>query len=200
LYAAMLVFVPLSWTGYSSAAHTVSELSAIGTPTRALWLTLATLWSLLYAAFGAGVWLVAERSRSLRAAGNVIVASAIIGLFWPPMHQREVLAAGGATATDTLHIAWTIMNGVLTLMAMAFSAAAMTKRFRSYAIVTMAILVAAGALTTIDAPGVDANLPTPWIGVWERINIGAWLLWVLVFSVMLRSREHSLRPRLRRPA
>ena len=34
LYVAMNVFVPMQWEGYSSASQTVSELSAIGAPTR----------------------------------------------------------------------------------------------------------------------------------------------------------------------
>jgi hypothetical protein len=36
LYVAMNVVVPMQWQGYSSAAQTVSELSAIGAPTRPL--------------------------------------------------------------------------------------------------------------------------------------------------------------------
>ena len=40
LYIAMNVFVPMQWDGYSSASQTVSELSAIGAPTRSLWAAL----------------------------------------------------------------------------------------------------------------------------------------------------------------
>jgi hypothetical protein len=40
-------------------------------------------------------------------------------------------------------------------------------------------------LTFIEAPGIAANLPTPWIGVWERINLGVFLLWVVVLAVAL---------------
>jgi hypothetical protein len=185
LYAFMLVFVPAYWAGYSSASRTVSELSAIGAPTRSLWVSLGILWTLVYFGFGWGVWLSAGGSRALRVAGAVIIAACIFGLFWPPMHQREALAAGGKTLTDTLHIVWTAGNGILTLLAMGFGAAALGKRFRLYSIVTMVILVVAGALTSRDAHGVDANLPTPWVGVWERINIGAWLLWVVVLAVTL---------------
>jgi hypothetical protein len=32
---------------------------------------------------------------------------------------------------------------------------------------------------------VDANLPTPWIGVWERIHLVAWLLWIAVLAIAL---------------
>lgn len=188
LYAAMLVFVPMRWPVYSSAAQTVSELSAIGAPTRSLWVSLGMVWALLYAAFGWGVWRSAGPSRSLRVAGGVIIVAVLFSLFWPPMHRREVLAAGGATLTDTLHIAWTAVNGVLTLLAMGFAAAALGKRSRVYSIATMVILVAAGAVTSLDAPRMQANLPTPWIGVWERVNIGVWLLWIVVLAVTLLRR------------
>lgn len=188
LYAAMLAFVPMRWPAYSSAAQTVSELSAIGAPTRSLWVSLGVVWALLYAAFGWGVWRAAGPSGILRVVGGVIIVAVLFGLFWPAMHQREVLAAGGATLTDTLHIVWTAVNGVLTLLAMGFAAAALGKRFRVYSIATMVILVAAGAVTSLDAPRMQANLPTPWIGVWERVNIGVWLLWVVVLAVTLSRR------------
>jgi hypothetical protein len=51
-YAAMLVVVPMRWEGYSSASQTVSELSAIGAPTRSLWVALAVVYTLLLVAFG----------------------------------------------------------------------------------------------------------------------------------------------------
>ena len=54
-----------------------------------------------------------------------------------------------------------------------------------YSLATLAILAAFGALTFLDAPRIAANLPTPWIGVWERINIGVFLLWVVVLATTL---------------
>jgi hypothetical protein len=189
LYVAMLVFVPRGWLGYSSAAQTVSELSAIDAPTRSLWVTLGLVWTLLYAAFGWGVWRSGGPSRALRVAGAAIIVAAVFGLFWPPMHRREVLAAGGGTLTDTLHIVWTAVNGVLTLAAMGFAAAAFGKRFRRYSIATMVVLLAAGAVSSLDASRLQANLPTPWVGVWERVNIAAWLVWVVVLALAVRRRR-----------
>jgi hypothetical protein len=124
-------------------------------------------------------------------AGFAIMAAGAFGVFWPPMHQREVLAAGGGTLSDTLHIVWTIVNAFLTLAAMGFGAAAFGKRFRVYSIATMLTLMAAGALTSVDAPRLEANLPTPWMGVWERINIAAWLLWVAVLALVLLGRASA---------
>jgi ABC-type Na+ efflux pump permease subunit len=56
LYAAMLAFIPMLWEDYCSASQTVSELSAIDAPTRSVWVPVGIAWTLLYAAFGSGVW------------------------------------------------------------------------------------------------------------------------------------------------
>jgi hypothetical protein len=188
LYGVMLVVVPLQWPEYRSASWTVSELSAIGAPTRSLWVSLGMLWTVLYVGFGVGVWRAAAGTRALHAAAGLLVGAGILGCFWPPMHQREVLAAGGASTTDTLHVVWSAATSLLTVLAISFSAATLGKPFRRYSIATIAVLVVAGALTARDAGAVDANLPTPWIGVWERVNIGAWLVWVAVLALILLRR------------
>ncbi len=82
LYVAMNVFIPMQWEGYSSASQTVSELSAIGAPTRPLWVPLGTVYTLLVAAFGWGVW--------RRLVGTVPCASRE-GCSWP----TESLASPG---------------------------------------------------------------------------------------------------------
>jgi hypothetical protein len=190
LYVAMNVFVAMQWEGYSSASQTVSELSAIGAPTRPLWVTLAIAYTALVAAFGWGVLQSAGQIRTLRIVGWLIVANALLGLAWPPMHQREVLAAGGGTLTDTLHIVWTVVTNVLFMLQIGFAAVAFGKRFRLYSIATMVMLVAFGALTGMEAPGLEANLPTPLIGVWERIGIGVFMLWIAMLAiVLLRARD-----------
>jgi len=185
LYAAMNVFVPMQWPAYSSASQTVSELSAIGAPTRSLWIPFGILYTLLTAAFGWGVRMSAGRNRFLRMAGDSMILYGVIGLGWPPMHQRDVLAAGGGTLTDTLHLTWAAISVLFMLLAMGFGAAAFGKRFRVYSIATMVTLAAFGMLTSLDAPRVSANLPTPWAGVRERLNIGVFLLWVVVLAVRL---------------
>lgn len=191
LYVAMLVFVPLGWQGYSSASRTVSELSAIGAPTRSVWYPLGVIYTLLVAAFGWGIWQSTRGNRPLRVVGGLLFACGVLGLFWPPMHLREVLAAGGATLSDTLHIVWTAASNLLTLLAMGFAAAAFGTRFRSYSIVTMVLMVAFGVLTSVDAPRIQANLPTPLVGVWERLIIAAWMLWLVVLAVALLRRQRE---------
>jgi hypothetical protein len=192
LYVVMNVFVAMQWEGYSSASQTVSELSAIGAPTRPLWVGLGIVYTLLVTAFGWGVWKSARGSRPLRVVGGVLIAHGLLGLGWPPMHQRAVLAAGGGTLTDTLHIVWTIVTVLLMMIAVGFGAAAFGKRFRLYSIATMVILVAFGVLAGTYAPLVQANLPTPWVGVWERISIAVDMLWVAVLAItLLRVQERA---------
>jgi hypothetical protein len=47
------------------------------------------------------------------------------------------------------------------------------------------VLLAFGVLTFLEAPRLQANLSTPWIGLWERINISGFLLWVVVLAPVL---------------
>jgi hypothetical protein len=190
LYVAINIFVAAQADGYSSVSQTVSELSAIDAPTRALWMTLIPIYGLLLIAFGYGVWLSGRRSRALRIAGALVIAHAVIGFFWPQMHLRPVLAAGGGTLSDTLHIVWTFVTVVLMMLSIGFAAAAFGRRFRVYSIATIVLLVAFGALTGTYAPSIQANLPTPLVGIWERIDISLFLLWVVVLaSALLRLKD-----------
>lgn len=186
LYAAMLVLVPIRWPGYSSAAQTVSELSAIGAPTRSVWVPLGTIYTILVAVFGCGVLLSARDrgSRRLRTAGAALIAYGVVGLFWPPMHLRGMVP----TLSDALHVVFAMATVLLMLLAMAFGAAAFEKAFRLYSIATIAAFAVFGTLSFRDGPRIAANLPTPWVGVWERINIGAFLLWVIALAIVLLKR------------
>lgn len=187
LYIAMNVLIAGQWEDYSWRTMTVSELSAVGAPTRALWVPLGFIYTLLTAAFGWGVRVAIPENRRLRIAGGFLVAYGITGLAWPlfPMHLREVLAAGGGSWTDTMHIAFTAFTVLLMLLAMGSGAAALGKSFRIYTILTMVLLATFGALTSAEAPALDVNGPTPWIGVYERVNIGVFLVWVIVLAAVL---------------
>ena len=110
-----------------------------------------------------------------------MIAYGVISLAWPfaPMHPR----GAEFTLTDTMHIALAMVTVLLMLLAIGFGAAAFGKRFRLYSIGTIVVLVVFGVLTGLDAPRIAANLATPWIGVTERINIFAYLLWVVVLAI-----------------
>jgi hypothetical protein len=189
----MTLCVGMLWDSYSTADQTISELSAIGAPTRPLWMTLSTVYAALMMAFGWTVWTSAP-NRASRIVGALLFVQTVFGIFWPPMHQRDVLAAGGGTLTDTLHIVWTIVTGLFFTVALGFGAAALGKRFRVYSLVTMAIVLASGAWTGTYAPAMQANMPTPWVGVWERINTNVFMLWIVVLAMALLRSDRASRP------
>ena len=193
LYITMNIVTALVWRSYSSASQTVSELSAIDAPTRAIWLPMAFLYTALVTIFGWGVREAAGESSALRITGNLLIIYGLLGLVWPfaPMHLRPALAAGGGSLTDTIHIALGVVTVFLMLLAIGIGASAFGRRFRLYSIATLVVLVACGALTALEAPGISANQPTPLIGVWERLDIGAFLLWVIVLSCALLVRPHD---------
>ena len=152
---------------------------------------LVVVYSGLLMAFGVGVWLSAGGTRCLRIVGDLLVGLGIAGCTWPflpggaSMHRREVLAAGGATLTDTLHLIQGGVGTLFSLLIIGFGAAAFRGRFRVYSVATMVVLLAFGAWTAVEAPMVSANQPTPWLGVIERIMFLSFLLWFAVLAVAL---------------
>jgi hypothetical protein len=185
LYVAMTFAVGMLWESYSLASHTISELSAIGAPTRVLWTLLGTVYSLLLMGFGWSVRRSADHKRPQRVVGTLLMAHAAFGSFWPPMHQREVLAAGGGTLTDSLHVLWAAITGFLFMCETGFGAAMLGRRFRLYSLATMAIGLGCGAVTATYSSQIQANLPTPWVGGWERISVVAYMLWIAVLATAL---------------
>jgi len=50
-------------------------------------------------------------------------------------------------------------------------------------------LLVFGALAGMQGPRIAANLPTPWLGITERVNVYSSMLWVLVLAVVLLREE-----------
>ena len=59
LYGAMICVI--RYEGYSLVSQVPSELTAIGAPTQALWMRLGSIYTVLVAAFGMGLWQSAGR-------------------------------------------------------------------------------------------------------------------------------------------
>ncbi len=191
LYLLMNVVTPLRYPGYSAFSQTISELSAIDAPSRPLWMALGAVYVTLLIAFGTGVWLSANGRRALRIAGILLIGLGITGCIWPllpggaSMHRREVLAAGGATLTDTLHLISGGVGTVFCLLIIGFGAAAFGRWFRIYSVATIVVLLGFGFWTGVEASMVSANEPTPWLGVIERIMFASFVLWFAVLAVVL---------------
>ncbi|HTJ43484.1 MAG TPA: DUF998 domain-containing protein [Kofleriaceae bacterium] len=169
--------------GYQYSHQTVSELSAIGTPTRPLWVGVMTLvYEPLMLLFALGLWRAAGARWRLRVPALLLVVISVVGLAWPPMHMR-----GEPTSlTDTLHIAWTAAFGLLSMTTMAIASGALGRSFRAFTLVSIAAILVAGAVTGSMSPPIPEGGATPWIGLVERVSVDGWALWIAVFAVALR--------------
>jgi hypothetical protein len=183
LYAGTDILAAMRWEGYSYTSQTISELMAIGAPTRPLLVALLSVYNPLVIAFGIGVWGSAGRKSGLRVTGILMVAYGavgFVGLLFAPMHLR----GAEGSATDTMHAIVTSVLVLLILLFIGFGAAARGKGFHLYSIATILILLVFGALAGLQGPRIAAQLPTPWLGVMERVNVYFSLLWVLMLAVV----------------
>lgn len=196
LYVAVDILAARQWEGYSYTAQAFSELTAIEAPTRTLMVVgNAIPYSLLVLAFAVGVWASAGRKRALRVTADLLVAYTVAGFMGGvvfPMHSRGTHTT--MTLTDTMHIVFTTVGVLSMLLFIGFGAAAFGKRFRLYSIGTLLLLVLGAAYAYWAAfSQMAAQLPTPGMGVMERINIYATMLWMAVLATAL------LRAQIQRP-
>jgi hypothetical membrane protein len=193
-YVVALALGATRWEGYSATSQAISELFAIGAPSRSFITPLLVVYALLVYAFGVGVWQSAGAGRALRAAAVLIIAKEVFGVVATvvtPMHVRGM----EATLTDTLHGAFTAVGVFLCMFpAMVLGAAALGKRFRIFTIVIILIFLLTAVWTFSDAGLIEANLPTPWLGLQERICSFSYMVWIAVLSIArLRTQADGLR-------
>jgi hypothetical protein len=182
------------YDGYSRMSQAVSELSAVGAPPRGLLMALSPLFVLLLVAFGIGIWRSALGKRSIRIAGALVVAHGVMSVLWvfAPMSDRDVIAAGGATSADAMHLVLAAGTGVFVAAYVATFAIGFGWPFRIYSVLTLATALVFGRLSA-QVDQVASGDPTPYMGLLERIGMGAWLLWLAVASVALLRRVRAQR-------
>ena len=168
---------------HNYSAQMVSELMAVGAPTRELLLYLFIPYNGLVFAFCAGVWRCAGRATRLTSAallGFAVLSTA--GLLLYPMDLRGT--------PDSLrngpHIAATAVQSMFVLAAIVCGSVVHGRRFRLYSLATLAIVVAFGILAAYLARPMPG--PTPWIGIAERVNIYATMIWISILSLTLVKR------------
>jgi putative Mn2+ efflux pump MntP len=184
LYVVTDVLLTVRWDGYSYRDQTISELNAIGSPTRTLSIVLGIVGYAFVAAFGVGVWRLAVANRKLRVAAGGLVTLGVLGCFgvpFFPMHVREA----EETLTDTLHVAQLAVAAPLLFLIIGFGAASLGWRFRLYSALTVLVMIAFGAWAGRYGADVANDLATPWVGIIERISVYAYQLWFAAFASAL---------------
>lgn len=189
LYIAMDIIASLRYPGYRYFDQEFSELTANGSPVRTLILTLNVIpGTVLSLAFAVGIWQAADGRGAGRVTAALFAGFALAGtvtgtLF--PMHTRAALATGEDGFRNTMHPIGTIVMDLLLVAAMGIGATLLGRRFRYYTYGTILTLVVFGVQASLQVNRMAANQPTPWMGLEERINIYATMLWVVVLAVAL---------------
>jgi hypothetical membrane protein len=185
LYVGTDVLAAMRYGDYHSfTSRAISELGAIGAPTKQLVDPLFFSYSVLLMAFGIAVWSSPGRRRAFHLVGGCLIAVAAVGLVtWRFFPMR--LRGTGDLSSDMPHIVLTAVSVLLILLAVGVGSSLYGRLFRLYSFATIGILLLFGALAGVEGPRLAAQQPTPWLGLTERVNIGAYLLWVLVLAVTL---------------
>ncbi|MEO5319092.1 DUF998 domain-containing protein [Arthrobacter sp. CC3] len=166
------------WDGYRRTEQMVSELFAVGSPGRDVLLPFTWLYTVLFTAFGVGVWISVRGDRALRIAGGLLIGYGL----WNIMGALYPLTLGDDTSIP-MHILATNVQLALMVAAMCFVAAGFHGRMRAYSIASLVGSAVMGMVAYMAAPG-----PNLVLGIGERISIGAFLLWVAVLAVALWKR------------
>jgi Protein of unknown function (DUF998) len=195
LYVASDILVSWWDPNYSYRDQSFSELLAPGSPTRPLLLVLNGIpYGVLVVAFGVGVWATAGRRRAGRITGALLVGYAVIGAVGGVFFSaatREVLEAAEETWRNTMHIPTTAVMILCILLAMGFGSTLLGRRFRYFSYAMILAILAFGVLAGLQADRVEANQPTPWLGIVERANVYAIMLWVAVLAIGLLRAQKS---------
>ena len=190
IYVCSDILAAVQWKNYSYSSQAISELMAINAPTRPVLILLNTIYGLLIVLFAFAVWKTGSIKSGLKIAGILLVLYAIVGqatLMFFPMHLR----GEEKTITDTMHKILTAVTVLFILCAVGFGANADGRLFRFYSYLSILVLLVFGLWTGMDAPRIDTNLPTPWMGIKERINVYGFMLWVIVFAITLLQIEKA---------
>jgi hypothetical protein len=195
LYVASDILISWWDPNYSYRDQSFSELLAPGSPTRPIMVVANGItYGVLVVAFGVGVWASAGRRRAGRITGALLVGYAVIGavggvFFSAP--TRETLEAGEETWRNTMHIPTTVVMILCILLAIGFGSTLLGRRFRYFSYAMILAILAFGILVGLQVDRVEANQPTPWLGIVERGNVYAIMLWVAVLAIGLLRAQKS---------
>ena len=174
----------LFYPGYDYGSQQVSELSAIGAPSRDFWMAMGYPYAILNLAFAIGVWRAAVGRSTLRFTAVLIGLFTLNSFLWglvAPMHMR----GAAFTATDAAHIAFAGSAVALMVAFMSLGALALGRSFRIFSTLTVVAMLAAGAVVSTQIGTIAEGLPTPWMGLVERISVYSPTVWMAVFATVL---------------
>lgn len=184
LYVGATVLGGLLDPAYSQISRTISELTAAGAPDRALLAILYVGYNVLVAAFGYAIHRVAPQEGWLRVGMYLLVAGSLAGIGLVTVLPTD-LAGQPITGIGVAHIVVAGIAALLTVtttfvMAAGFRRVAALRPLVRGSFAAGVAIVLAGPLTALAVAS-----GSPYAGVFERITIGLFLLWIWGVSTYL---------------
>lgn len=181
------ILASILYEGYSYTSQSISELSAIGAPTRTFLNPINIMYPVLLFAFGSGVLARGDQKRTLRFTGIMLIIHAILALVsnLSPMNLR----GAEMTKSDIMHLIFYSLIPLVILLIIGSGANVNGRWFRIYSIGTIVILILCWILVGMATPSISMGLPTPWVGIYERINVYGYMLWVIMLAIVLLQKE-----------
>ncbi len=173
------------YPGYNPVSQAFSELLAEGAPTRPFLVRVAGApYNLLVAALGVGVGISPGRQHVTRITGALLVLYAGLSYLGGTVFQMDPRGIAGSARTRRHERATAVMVCSM-LLAMVCGTFLHGMRFRLYSLGTLLTVLVGASLSFRQAAKLAANQPAPWLGLMERVNIYAWMLWVAALALSL---------------
>lgn len=182
LYLGTDLLAGLRLMGYSFAAQSISELSAAGSPTRSLVVSLTLVAHALMIAFGCSVWRAAGQALLPRLVGGLVIANVVAGLiailFFPTRFgERPIFGSPGVIIM--------LLSVTFFVLAMVIGAVAYGSWFRILSIAIPVSYIMLAVLRFATATISSAGSAVPLVGAQERTMSYSFLLWVIALAIYL---------------
>lgn len=182
-YIGAVVLGGILWPTYSHVAQAISELTFRYAPNLTLMRSLFGLYNVLLLIFSTGLFFRAT-AKPLKTSAIFLLVCAFSGammLFFPqdPLHTTP-------TTSGLVHLIFAGVASLTTLFAVSFAAAGEWRENRRIGIFSwtvFGIIMLSGPVTAM-AP---TKLPQ-YFGIVERVTIGAFIIWLLVYSLCNRKK------------
>jgi hypothetical protein len=192
VYAATVVIGGGLTPGYSHLAFPISALMVKGAPAAMTVQRLFTVYNVLVILFAVGVW------RALRGTGftAAILAPAMLaltGILGILLDLYPMDAIGGpSTYAGTLHIWLAAVASIATMLTLLAVGLPLRNnrdwsRLAGYSLVSFVVILFSGAFAALAAVRVSAVA-----GLWERVTIGTFELWMLVAALTFLAKRPQI--------
>jgi Protein of unknown function (DUF998) len=194
VYAATVVLGGVLTPGYSHTAGPISALTMAGAPATAVLIPLFALYNALLMAFAFTMReAFAERGVRLSLAGPILLAVVALTGVLMLVYPMDPLGLP-STETGRLHVWFAGIASLATMLvvlsvAMALRHYTQWRRVSLYSFASLAAIAVSGIWA-----GTAAVALSPWMGLAERITIGAFLQWLLIVALALLRPSSARQP------